>query len=400
MHKELRPFLIALVVLVGLGLGIGQYVEAGRVREVTLTVDGETREVAAVGSTVGDMLDRMGVKYPAGSILEPARDTRIEEGMEISLRRMKTIALYVDGEGEKVKTTAGDVGEFLNERKIELGSDDVIYPDATSKLKDQMILVVTHVGVKNEEVEETIPMHIKLVSASELPKDEREVVEEGADGRRIAVYEITTKGGIETRTRLVSATILEPARERVIKLGRADAEELERIKREEEAALEIARAEAAAREKEEAKKKEAKKKEEAKKNEQQNGEQKQNDENGNQNQKQGENTQKNQGETNGNKPANTVATYTMEATAYDDSVEQNGPYGAYTASGTRLRPGVVAVDPKVIPLGTKLYVEGYGYAVAEDTGGAIKGMKIDLFMDTAAAHQFGRQKVVVHVLGK
>ena len=51
MHKELRPFFIALVVLVGLGLGIGQYVEAGRVREVTLTVDGEVREVAAVGSS-------------------------------------------------------------------------------------------------------------------------------------------------------------------------------------------------------------------------------------------------------------------------------------------------------------------------------------------------------------
>lgn len=388
MHKELRPFFIALVVLVGLGLGIGQYVEAGRVREVTLTVDGEVREVAAVGSTVGEMLDRMGVKYPAGSILEPARDTRIEEGMEISLKRMKTIVFYVDGEGEKVKTTAGDVSEFLNERKIELGSDDVIYPDATSKLNDQSVVVVTHVDVEHEEVEETIPMRIKLVSASELPKGEREVVEEGSDGRRIAVYEITTKGGIEARSQLLSSTVIEPARERVIKLGRADEDELERIKREEERKLEEERAQAAAaREKEE-----AKKKEEAKQNE--NGEQTQNQ---NQNEQNGQNA--NQGEANGNKPANTVATYTMEATAYDDSVEQNGPYGPYTASGTRLRPGVVAVDPSVIPLGTKLYVEGYGYAVAEDTGGAIKGMKIDLFMDSASAHQFGRQKVVVHVLG-
>lgn len=391
MHKELRPFFIALVVLVGLGLGIGQYVEAGRVREVTLTVDGEVREVAAVGSTVGEMLDRMGVKYPAGSILEPARDTRIEEGMEISLKRMKTIVFYVDGEGEKVKTTAGDVSEFLNERKIELGSDDVIYPDATSKLNDQSVVVVTHVDVEHEEVEETIPMRIKLVSASELPKGEREVVEEGSDGRRIAVYEITTKGGIEARSQLLSSTVIEPARERVIKLGRADEDELERIKREEERKLEEERAKAAAaREKEE-----AKKKEEAKQNE--NGEQSQNQ---NQNEQNGQNGQNgNQGQANGNKPANTVATYTMEATAYDDSPEQNGPYGPYTASGTRLRPGVVAVDPSVIPLGTKLYIEGYGYAVAEDTGGAIKGMKIDLFMDSASAHQFGRQNVVVHVLG-
>ena len=54
-----------------------------------------------------------------------------------------------------------------------------------------------------------------------------------------------------------------------------------------------------------------------------------------------------------------------------------------TATGINLRANpnvkVIAVDPRVIPLGTKVYVEGYGYAVAADTGGAIKGNKIDVF---------------------
>lgn len=87
---------------------------------------------------------------------------------------------------------------------------------------------------------------------------------------------------------------------------------------------------------------------------------------------------------------------TMEASAYSSQDPGNGKY---TATGSRLRKGLVSVDPKVIPLGTKLYIEGYGYAVADDTGGAIRGHRIDLAYDTRAeALQFGRQTVKVYVL--
>ncbi|NPV87924.1 peptidoglycan-binding protein [Coprothermobacteraceae bacterium] len=73
----------------------------------------------------------------------------------------------------------------------------------------------------------------------------------------------------------------------------------------------------------------------------------------------------------------------------------------WTATGTRVRYGIVAVDPKVIPLGTRLYVEGYGYAVAADTGGAIKGNRIDLYFNTREeCIKWGRRLVKVYVLGE
>jgi 3D (Asp-Asp-Asp) domain-containing protein len=83
---------------------------------------------------------------------------------------------------------------------------------------------------------------------------------------------------------------------------------------------------------------------------------------------------------------------TFESTAYTS-------YGSKTATGTTPHKGTVAVDPSVIPLGTKLYIEGYGYGVAEDTGGRIKGHIIDLYFSSESdCVQWGRRNVKVHIV--
>lgn len=84
------------------------------------------------------------------------------------------------------------------------------------------------------------------------------------------------------------------------------------------------------------------------------------------------------------------------ATGYAPGV--NG-VGTRTATGARAARGIIAVDPRVIPLGTRLYVPGYGYGVAADTGGAIKGNKIDLCFATGAeAISWGRRTVTITIL--
>ena len=77
----------------------------------------------------------------------------------------------------------------------------------------------------------------------------------------------------------------------------------------------------------------------------------------------------------------------MESTAYTLSFECTGrhpgdPWFGVTASGMMAQVGVVAVDTNVIPFHTRLYIEGYGFAVAGDRGGAIRGYKVDVFFDT------------------
>ncbi|HWQ72226.1 MAG TPA: ubiquitin-like domain-containing protein [Desulfitobacteriaceae bacterium] len=72
--------------------------------------------------------------------------------------------------------------------------------------------------------------------------------------------------------------------------------------------------------------------------------------------------------------------------------------GGTTATGASVRQGIVAVDPGVIPLGTKVYVDGYGPAVALDTGGAIRGKRIDLYMNSReAALSWGVRSIIVYV---
>lgn len=93
------------------------------------------------------------------------------------------------------------------------------------------------------------------------------------------------------------------------------------------------------------------------------------------------------------------------ATAYAPGAHDNGKWGNLTHMGTQVRPGVVAVDPTVIPLGSRVYIQfadGHGvYAQAEDTGGAIKGNRIDIAMSSVdEAYDFGMKNVTVFVLNE
>lgn len=99
-------------------------------------------------------------------------------------------------------------------------------------------------------------------------------------------------------------------------------------------------------------------------------------------------------------PNNGAKVITVKATAYTASCA--GCTGI-TKTGFNLKANptkkIIAVDPKVIPLGSKVYVEGYGKAIAADIGGAIKGKRIDVFIPTKkAATKFGVKRLKVTIL--
>lgn len=95
-----------------------------------------------------------------------------------------------------------------------------------------------------------------------------------------------------------------------------------------------------------------------------------------------------------------LRTLTVVATAYDPGPGSCGRSAdLLTCNGKRAGYGVIAVDPRIIPLGTKLFVPGYGYGIAADVGGAIKGYRIDLgFNSRAGARRWGRRRVTIRIV--
>jgi 3D (Asp-Asp-Asp) domain-containing protein len=101
-------------------------------------------------------------------------------------------------------------------------------------------------------------------------------------------------------------------------------------------------------------------------------------------------------------------TVEVMATGYYAGVESTGkkpghPQYGITYSGVKVRKGIlstIAADPKVFPLGTILYIPGYGYGIVADTGSAIKGKKIDLYYESKAQiyKEWGKRKVHVRVV--
>lgn len=98
--------------------------------------------------------------------------------------------------------------------------------------------------------------------------------------------------------------------------------------------------------------------------------------------------------------ANATALGNYKLTFYDPCVACNGNNQALTATGTTLTEGrTIAVDPSIIPLGSRVFIEGYGVFIAEDTGGAIKGNKIDIAVSThERANELGVQYANVYLL--
>ncbi|WP_425061008.1 hypothetical protein SCACP_17750 [Sporomusa carbonis] len=105
----------------------------------------------------------------------------------------------------------------------------------------------------------------------------------------------------------------------------------------------------------------------------------------------------------GSAPKRYKSVLDIKATAYAPGPHDNDQWGNLTYLGTQIHPGVIAVDPQVIPLGSRLYIEfadGTGmYGIAEDTGGAIKGNRIDIAVQSVdKAYDFGIKNVKVYVL--
>lgn len=308
-------------------------------KEITIRDEDQEIIVETLSSRVDKVLKKAGINLNEHDQLSVDRDTKLKNGMVIEIKRAFEVKIETDGEELDILTANNKVADILKEYNIELGENDRTQPALDQEIKPKDVIDI--IRVKEEVVKEVvdIPYRTIIKYNDEMEAGKTEKNRDGKNGEMEVEYRIVYENGIESIREIIKEDIIKEPVDEILEKG---SEKYFIASR--------------------------------------------------------------------GQPVRYNKMLTMSATAYDLSVESCGktpdhPEYGITYSGTKARPGVVAVDPRVIPLGSKLYVEyldgstDYGFASAEDTGGAIKGNKIDLFMeDSKAVNRFGRRKVRVYIL--
>ena len=308
--------------------------------------------------TVGDFLEENEILIKENDVINKKVDDEISDNDVLIIRKGRLVELSADGKTEAFIVTKPTVGEALAELGIELSEADKVNPGINEPVTDNMSVVVDRYVTEYTVETEANKFDTKRVYDSSLEKGKTKVIESGKNGKKEVKYSLLKKNGEVISKEVVSETVVENAKTKVIRVGTK--------KQASKATSSVSTASAA----------------------------------------EAENS------TTAVSGQNTIHGYsyskklTVTATAYDTSPEENGGYSK-TAMGLTPGFGIVAVDPKVIPLGTKLYIESpdggkswtYGYCIAGDTGGAIKGNRVDLCYNTRReCIKFGRRSATVYIL--
>ena len=296
----------------------------------------KTRELTTRQDLVGEFLEENDVELGEFDKVSMLLEDELYDEARIIVRKGRKLTLNIDGNIEIITTTKKTIREAFEEAGVSVNKADVVEPDIDGEVIHDMEVNVFRIAYNEVTEDVEIPFTSKEVSDSSLEKGKTKIKTKGSNGLKRIVYSVTTKDGIETsRVVLSEKKIREPVQQIVSVGTKAKASGKKSVV------------------------------------------------------------------TSAGKTLNYSKKLTVTATAY------TAPQGKKTASGKLAQYGVIAVDPNVIPLGTKLYVEStddgkswqYGYCVAGDTGGAVKGNKIDLYFGTRnECLQFGRRSAIVYVL--
>ena len=325
-----------------------------------------TQKLTTRQDTVSELLTENDIEIGEFDKISMLPDDELYDGARLIIRKGRKFTLSVDGTVEIVTTTKKTVREAFDEAGVSVNDADRVEPSLDETITDDMHVNVYRVLQQQITVDEEIPFTSKEVSDSSLKKGKTAIKTKGQNGLKRAVYNVTTENGIVVKRELVSRVTVRNPVTQIISVGTA---EIAKKKAPEKSASSSKSAAKSSSDSSSA----------ASSSE----------------------SQKAVAASADSNALKYSKKLTVTATAYTAAA------GRKTASGKTAQYGVIAVDPSVIPLGTRLYVEStddgkswsYGYCVAGDTGGAIKGNKIDLYYNSQSeCVRFGRRTAIVYVL--
>ena len=368
---------------------IGFVLYQGSKTTVVLNINGEQQEIATHANTVKELLEEQDITVSQYDKLSPSLDTEITNKLAITWEQAEEVFISVDGNQSSIWTTEKLVGNILEEANIEIAEKDIVSLDldakvgADNKIDIQKAFQLTLVdGIETREVWSTSTTVANLlekegITLGELDRVEQSMEKVVSPGDKVAIVRVekvtdVVEESIDFAVEKRKDSSLLKGKEKVVSEGKQGKVEktYELVKENGKVVSKTLQSEKVINEP----------------------------------------TKKvvsvgtkvvtaSVSRNNSSTPAGGKEFY-VTSTAYTPYC--NGCSGI-SATGINLRSNpnlkIIAVDPRVIPLGSKVWVEGYGYAIAGDTGGAIKGNKIDvLFQTKSQAYSWGRKKVRIKVL--
>lgn len=315
------------------------------------TVFAQTTYVITDGSRVvvhttsatnpADVLNEAGLELGQDDTYTTQTGTGVSE---ITVRRGQTVLINNCGEEIRADTYGESVESLLNRLGIVTDSGTTVSVSLSDETYDGMEINICRVIRCLETYTIDIPFETTYCEDQDLPTGQELVLVEGAVGQKQVTSSVVYENGVETSRISMSSKIIQQPVAQVIALGTGSAAEKSDAPVIDDGLIRLSTGE--------------------------------------------------------------VLTYTkvmqMKATAYTNTDEG---CNEWTATGTRARVGAIAVDPRVIPYGTRMFIMSndgeyiYGIATAEDCGGGIKGNRIDLYFDTTAeCFQFGVRGCTVYIL--
>lgn len=305
-------------------------------KEVAILDNTSKKEIVTYKATVREVLEQNDVELNVKDKISPGLESIVKDGTKICIKRAVPVSVVIDGKELQLLSAEDTVEDMLAVEGVTYGEIDKVYPKEDTLVSKDMVVKIVRVIEKEITEKESIAYAKEIKEMPEWERGVEQTLRSGSNGEKDKTIKITYEDGVETKREVVDVKITAQPLSNQVAVGVLDWRAVSR------------------------------------------------------------------GDT-----IKFDKMIVMKATSYTDDIYCTGKTGGNTATGTKPRRysdgskwSSVAVDPRVIPLGTKLWIEGYGYAIAEDTGGAVKGNVIDLFFtnETAEYLNWHTHKTRVYIL--
>jgi len=348
-HENLRLISIVLFVSFAITFMFLMMLYGTAAKKLSIVIDGKETTVETKHWVLKNVLEDQGITVNEHDRISHAMNYTVQTGDRIDINRALPLTVSADGVTRTVHTVGRTVEDALEDVGISLGEHDKIQPPLDTALTGNESIKIVRVKKEREEISETIAFQTETMNDPKLLKGKELVVQEGKEGTLVKTKEKVFEDGELVSEQIVEEKVKEPSVNKIVAIGTKNPVTI--LSASSPNVDELVKS--------------------------------------------------------GVKFAYKQVLNNVKLTAYTADASSTGksedhPQYGITASGTKVTEGrTIAVDPKVIPLGWWVYIDGLGFRRAEDTGGAVKGNVIDVYFESKDyAKRFGSKRgYTVYVIG-